>query len=906
MKSRFMNVASVALVSMVSAAACGASLTLGEPNLVGDQLTVPVTVSGSSGGTLELYIGEAGPRDGEPDATTSAASREITADGTYNLTAQVSVGAKIAYRAALGSDDSLMGVITATDDSEYIWVNNKSGLWSDPANWTRKKTSEGTDTYKNIGYPAYSKGIIRFLGNQTVEVTLDADYTSGFGDLFIDNSNLNLTLRGNGYALKTGNTHTTGDNTFVFDNVRYTTTGGYTVGSRSSMRLINGTYFQTQWEFNVNGSGSAALYVGENCEINAGVGDGGVYTFRLDGEGNTIVLEDGYIHARGFLIGSQREGAAPGGVVFKGTHPRMEFGYEFVVCKSLTGYPVLEFYVPVGGYAQAPVLKTRAGDYTALGNKWIGHTSSTSVYSPVAFKISELSPFYQSESDIDVCLFDWSASVQGIRDGSLVFLDPVEDSIDDYEYAKKSNSSCETSQDQVWAHLTGKGIPADLPTIDATATVSVNDETAVLTVGGEIKSISSTLLNKVQLWVGMVGGDGDAEGAMQLVDTLTVTETGAFTMQYAAKFGAKVACKLIVLGEDEELSKTWENGGTSVITKTLTENVVFTWKNEVATGVWSDPQNWTSPDDGKPRLGYPSNGGQFRFEGRDRYTVYVDGRYSGFGWNNQFGWGGSDITFVGTVSNAYIQGTSIDLYDNVKTTLDNVTCRFGNYFANANSGLTLTNNAAMNCVWTGGIDGENAYVYVGSNCTFATGVGEDWHIGKIQGKNATFTVDNGTFSAAAMTIGSGESSDAPTTLRFMGKNAKMDCKVYLKNVNTVEGSSRVEFVIPEGGYAATPITKGGSDETAFLAPAGEGNMPICMAVLRSSPYLKVRGNFTQQLVDWSTSTAETKLNTAGVTLGSMPRAGMGETMYFTPTAGESKSGIAANCRGRSGLEIKFR
>ena len=62
-----------------------------------------------------------------------------------------------------------------------------------------------------------------------------------------------------------------------------------------------------------------------------------------------------------------------------------------------------------------------------------------------------------------------------------------------------------------------------------------------------------------------------------------------------------------------------------------------------------------------------------------------------------------------------------------------------------------------------------------------------------------------------MTIGAGESASAPFTLRFVGKNAKMDCKMYLKNVNTVEGSSRVEFVIPEGGYAATPITKGGNE-----------------------------------------------------------------------------------------------
>lgn len=896
MKSRFMNVASVALVSMVSAAACGASLTLGEPNLVGDQLTVPVTVGGYSGGTLELLIGEAGPRDGEPDATTSAASREITADGTYNLTAQVSVGAKIAYRAALGSDDSLMGVITATDNVQYIWVTGNSGNWHDPANWTR----DSNDGYKNIGYPAYSTGAVRFLGNQTAEVTLDADY-EGFGDFFIDNKNLNLTIHGNGHALKTGNTHTTSDNTFVFDNVKYTTSGSYTVGSRSSAKLINGTYFQTQWQFNVNGSGSAYLYVGPGCEINAGVGDGGVYTFRLDGEGNTIEIEDGYIHSRGFLIGSQREGAAPGGIVFKGSSPRMEFGYEFVVCKKLTGYPVLDFYVPVGGYAQAPIFKTRSGDFPALDNKWIDHTSSTSVYSPVAFKINDRSPFYQSESTLNTCLFDWSASTQGIRDGSFVFLDAQESSPSDYEYARKQNAGCETEQDQVWAHLTGRGIPADLPSIASSATVSADG--AVLTIVGEVTSLSSTFLNKVQLWIGMVGGDGDAEGAMQLVDTIAVTSTGAFQTQYTAKLGAKVACKLVIVGEDAESGNVWANGGTSVITKTLADNAEYYWKDNT-TGTWSDPDNWTYTDDGTPRLGYPSNGGKFHFRGNSSYTVYVDGYYSGFGWNNEIGWGGADITFVGTVDNAYVSGISIECYNNIKTTLDNVTCRFGSYWAHENSGLTLTNNATMNSVWAGGIDGENAYVYVGSNCTFATGVGENWHIGTLTGKNSTFTVDNGTFSAAAMTIGSGESASAPFTLRFMGKNAKMECKVYLKNVNAVEGSSRVEFSIPEGGYAATPITKGGDDNTAFLAPDEDGREPICVTVMRTSPYLKVRGNFTQQLVDWTRNNTSYQIDTAGVTFAKMPRDK--ERMYFTPESGDVKSGIAVDCKGKQGLTITLR
>jgi hypothetical protein len=171
------------LAALVFTSARAATLTLGDATLSGDQLTVPVTVSGAQAGDLKLYIGEAGPRDGEPSATDSAATLAIAGDGSYNLTAQISVGAKIAYKAVLGSDESATGTITATDNVQYIWVNNATGNWHDPANWTR----DSNDGYKNIGYPAYTTGNIRFLGNQTAEVAVDADYS--FGDLFIDNAN---------------------------------------------------------------------------------------------------------------------------------------------------------------------------------------------------------------------------------------------------------------------------------------------------------------------------------------------------------------------------------------------------------------------------------------------------------------------------------------------------------------------------------------------------------------------------------------------------------------------------------------------------------------------------------------------------------------------------------------------
>jgi len=907
---------SSALVSLV---AHGATLTLGDASLSGDQLTVPVTVLGSSGGTLELYIGEAGPKDGNPVATVSAATLEIPTDGDYNLTAQISVGAKIAYKAVFGSDQSSSGTITATDDSEYIWVNNATGLWSNPDNWTRRKTSEGTDTYKNIGYPAYSTGFIRFNGGQTAEVTLDADY-GRFGDLFIDNPNLNLTIHGNGYELKTGNTHTTGDNNFVFDNVRYTTYGSYTVGSRSSARLINGTYFQTQWEFNVNGSGSASLYVGPDCEINCGVGDGNAYAFRLDGEGNSIVIEDGYIHSRGLRIGQNRDGV-PAGIVFKGSHPRLECYNEFVVCRSLSGNPVFEFFVPVGGYSQPPIRKTVSGNYIALGNKWINHTDSSSVYSPVAFSINEHSPFYQSETTSEVCLFDWSQSTYGIRDESFVFMNEPVTSPDNYLYAVKANSSCETSQDQIWAHLTGTGTPADLPAMSSTIVATTDSSTASAAFTATVTSfLNADYDTTLELWLAAGGPKDSPETSLVKVETKSVTAADSYTFNYSGALGTKIAYKVVLKASNG--IKEWICEETSVSTVILKDNHArqYKWVGGES-GVWSDATCWEleDADDGLPRIGYPTWDSKVAFYGITT-EVTVDADYANI---NQIilGWGGANLTFKtdepGTIRTIETGNLKDGQYANVKVTLDGVAfdtlgnTYIGNYSIKKDSSLVLINGARLRTRWRLYLEGENAYLYVGTNSAVYVSKAESWHWVELSGKDAEIVIDGGLIDTLCLWIGQQYVDETPKGITFSGANPRLvlvdnngERKTEVRNA--IPGSPVFNFIIPEGGFESTPIVRTGGGGTTLFAQSSADIPAVTFTVDRSSPYLKVRGNFTQQLVDWSTSTAETKLNTSGVSLADMPKAAMGETIYFTPTVGESKSGIAVQCRGKSGLIVTLR
>lgn len=341
-----------------SSAAFAATVTIGEGSLSGDQLTIPVTLDEAA--EVGVYIGAAGPRDGDPANLQALKNSFDLGSGTTSVTVTIPVGAKIAYSARTVDGSSETRQLTATDTSEYVWVNDAKGNWHDPANWTRKNT--GTDGYENIGYPAYSTGNIRFNGGQTAEVTADADYT-GFGDIFIDNTGLNLTIHGNGHTLDFGNTHTTSDNNFVLDNVRFITRGSYTLGSRSTMQMLNGTYFQTTWEFNVNGT-NAKLYVGPDCEIYAG--SGWWYVFRLDGNGAEIVLDDGTIDALYLRINDSGSSDAPKGITFRGKKPQLlledRMGYVTGIANPMDASPTFTFEVPAGGYDIAPVRKNGWND----------------------------------------------------------------------------------------------------------------------------------------------------------------------------------------------------------------------------------------------------------------------------------------------------------------------------------------------------------------------------------------------------------------------------------------------------------------------------------------------------------------------------------------------------------------
>lgn len=113
-----------ALVS-ASSAAFAATVTIGEGTLSGDQLTIPVTLDEAA--EVGVYIGAAGPRDGDPADIQKLKQSFDLGSGTTSVTVTIPVGAKIAYSARTVDGSSETLELTATDTSEYVWVNNAKG-----------------------------------------------------------------------------------------------------------------------------------------------------------------------------------------------------------------------------------------------------------------------------------------------------------------------------------------------------------------------------------------------------------------------------------------------------------------------------------------------------------------------------------------------------------------------------------------------------------------------------------------------------------------------------------------------------------------------------------------------------------------------------------------------------------
>ncbi len=880
---------------------------LSDGSLSGNTLTVTADVSGvAANATATLWIGQATPRDGDPaNLLASVASTQYTADSHVEFNTPILLGAKIAFKIVVTEGDtqaeSVVKTIIAYDNFGYTYTGTGVGNWHDPANWNDGNTGDGVPC---VGYPAYSKNWIN-MGSGTKEVHVDAAYV-GFNEFHVTASGLNLTMVGDSddAEIHPNNFFTGANTTIVYDHLRLHG-NNYRINDGSSVSLINGTYFSVQWWFYVTGQ-NATLSIGPGCRLRASVGDGYFwYGTELSGQNATIIINDGLLETPRLRIGTTST-AAPKGLQFLGTSPKMECKTEFLVVEpNLSGSPTVEFVVPSGGYATAPIRKITNDTDNGV---FAGHTVlnwQTEIHGapPILFKINEYSPFFSGSLVDDVLLVDWSNN-GGCSAG--INTDATDCGVDYAAFEDPDHNSFYTDSNvdgvaatRVWAHLTGTGEPASKTLVNSTASESVSG--SALTVNASLLDYDGgNGTSTATLYVGYTGPAGDPTTNMAAVASTTLANGNAFTFSADVVLGSKTAYAVVV----ENTQGKWHYvSSTSTNIVQVRDSAQYVWVNNNS-GLWSDPANWTcTVNDNKARLGYPSYGNSVRWLGNQTAVVEVDAAYTGLAdvfVDNP----GLNLTLIGTVDGASVHFGNTHCTANTRITLDNVlSSSSGGASVGDNGSFTLLHGSTFSTAWEFKVEGANALLHVGdgSSLTVATsGDGQPYRLG-LYGENARIEIDNSTVSVRSLRINYDADKVAPYGIVFSGTNPVLRASNRLQIIRAASDGGRPTFLfsVPANGYVAAPIQRNGSGYK-FLDTTYSANIPATLfQINRHSPFFNESKTADVQLVSWPSQ----GIDTAGVEFDtSVP----GSRFYYMPAEDSKKTDIYVQLQGHGHTVVLFR
>ena len=243
---------------------------------------------------------------------------------------------------------------------------------------------------------------------------------------------------------------------------------------------------------------------------------------------------------------------------------------------------------------------------------------------------------------------------------------------------------------------------------------------------------------------------------------------------------------------------------TSQSSCTIVDNSVYTWKDSVTEGVWSDPNNWFS--DHTCCIGYPSNTYSSIIFPSTPVRIKIDGIYP----VNEMRWGQAQLTLwsedpascgITARDNQHPNGS------NRRLTFDHVSY-VSTYRLHMSGGsvLCVTNGASVSYA-NNPIQPQGAKILVtdGSSLTVK-------NFGDIS--NAEIEIDDSVLRVLENAALNG------STVRFAGNSPRLEVAGADRGIVSSAGAdpSRIVFDIPAGGYAAVPIV--GTNKTCELFANG--------------------------------------------------------------------------------------
>ena len=882
---------------------------LSDGSLSGNTLTVSADVSGiTASANASLWIVMAEPKDGDPAALTanmvSANTIPYTADGPVTLTAHVVLGTKVAFKIVVteGNDTAETGVktIVAPDGTKYAWNGPEGGygLWSDPNNW-----AQGTDNGNRLGYPAYGSGFT-FYKDYVMTARVDAAYNS---DVFFqqiqngscfgwDNRQLVLVGITDDAEINIGGKTEHYPYSLILDNIKVAVSE-VNVNAGGHLKLLNGSSLTINWWLGLQ-KDNAYCYVGPGCSITTTDWWEGT---RIGGQNTLLEIDGGVVRTQRVLFGRDSSASVPSGIRFLGATSRLFVDERMdIVRDDYSSSPVIEYVVPLGGYAEAPLQKSGNGNIPFAGSQ------DTANGKPIQFAINEFSPYFSGSQAQDIPLLDWSNNGGSSAGIDLDTTDGCGISFAEFEDSDHNNFYTDSNVDgvaatRVWAHLTGTSEPASKTLVNSTVSGSVSDVTLTVSTslfdydGGNGTSTAT-------LYVGYAGPNGDPTANMAVVDEAEITGNTGISLSATVIAGSQTAYAVIV----ENTQGQWHfTSSTATNIVQVRDTSTYRWVPNNS-GLWSDPMNWTVTAGGNyESLGYPSYGSNFRFSGNQTAVVQVDAAYTSLGTGNVSGSSNLDVTFLGTVEGAAILGGwNFGNSDPQTITFDGVETKGGTLSLGNNCRLNLRNGAKMVMSWRFHVEGENSTLYVGKDSLMRISNAEPYHWISLDRTGSSIIIEDGTIETLDLAIGATHTDETPNGIFFLGTHPSL---VFYGSYsrgqriqNAIPGHPLFSFSVPEGGYEQAPI-RGTGTHVAFLEQTSSDIPTAIFQVDRHSPFLNESRAAEVQLVSWNSN----GINTNGIKFDDNLDISSCR-FYYTPDDSATKTGLYAHLHGHGHTVILFR
>jgi hypothetical protein len=737
----------------------------------------------------------------------------------------------------------------------YTWTGAGDGVsWEDPRNWGQTQN-----------YPSSTSYIAKFTSDASV--TLGADTTIYSIDIAAGAS-VTLAAAGESVPKLTLNNAMTWNGGLALDSVFVYRNGDLTPGAAASLSLANGAQFQCN---------TLKLLSGQPFSL-AGGSWASVNELHVNSPSTTVTIDDSTLLVRShFYCGST---TTPGGgrIVFKGAAPLLDVrGSNFRTSANAAAWTAgfdYDFDIPLGGYAAPPIQATAAKLFDSMGSTT--HQNR--------FNVLASSPALTAGTRLTTVLVH--APVGIVRDRA-------EGSSASAPVSFAAMDGAAATSDATAQHLVMTLNPAAAEAQTPAAVTTAQLSPLAPTGAASRRTITATYQ------VTALANDGTTTratlegGAVNDTATFTdgtsaiLTTPGKYSnLTWTAPRGVFQTCYLRVRVDQ------LDGGGnvvatvySDVFTTATLDNSTYTW--QPVEGDWDGAVNvrahWACDADDDDRLDWPShNSSKAVVPAGATATISIPSALSSGTWTFS---ADSATTFVSAAPGAtpLLTAVGATFTAGSAVTLDHAAVKFnGNQTISARSSLTALNGSALTC--------GNFYLNSsGGQALLSVCGGSTMTVGHIYlGYGNRIVIDDGSITmSGTFYAGSG---GANGSVLFRGANPRLHLSAVKQKFGANMNNSVVDlnFLIPAGGYAETPITGASGMNNTFGTPAS-GNGTIRFNVLDESPAAFADATLAQDLVEWSKGFATSYLTQGNLPAGTTGAAyAVGATTYsvsFTGAAG---------------------